>query len=117
MGGAGGVQDSSMICLELIQSRMIVCHKLKTYLAPYMRSVFVDQSLRRIAEKKLRDDKKSNIFFAVESFLKNMASIAIGRQFNNATPTKRTQLERAETALKRRCVPHARNNLSSFFGS
>lgn len=34
-----------------------------------MRGVFVDQSLRRIAEKKFGDDKKANILFAIEGLL------------------------------------------------
>jgi hypothetical protein len=47
--------------------------------------MLVDERLCRITEKKLRHDEQPNIFLTVESFLQNVTSITIHREFDNTT--------------------------------
>jgi hypothetical protein len=50
-----------------------------------MRRMLIDERLCRITEKKLRHDEQPNIFFTVEGFLENVASVTVRREFDDAT--------------------------------
>jgi hypothetical protein len=50
--------------------------------------MLVDEGLGRIAEKEFRDDSKTNIFFAVKSLLKDVAAVTVGRELDDAAPTR-----------------------------
>lgn len=50
-----------------------------------MGRVLVHKRLGRIASQKFRDDEKSDILFAVESFLKHVTAITIHCELNDAT--------------------------------
>jgi len=50
-----------------------------------MRRMLVHQCQSRIAEKKLRHDQQSNVFFTIESLLEDVTSVAIGRKFDHST--------------------------------
>jgi hypothetical protein len=55
------------------------------YLAPNMRSVFVDESLSRITGEQFRDDKQPDVLLAVESLLKHVAAVTVHCELDNAT--------------------------------
>ena len=57
----------------------------QTDLAPNMRRVLVDKGLSRITKEQLRDNEESDILLAIKSFLQHMATIAVGREINDAT--------------------------------
>ena len=59
----------------------------KTYFAPDVRRVLVDQRLCRVAEEKLGHDEETNLLFAVQRLLEYMAPVAVGSQLDDATPT------------------------------
>ena len=78
-----------------------------------MRSVLVDQSLRWVAEEKLRDDDKADVFLTIKSLLKNVAPIAVSRQLDN-TPAVEVGMSVSIMTDEVLCVPHASNNLATF---
>lgn len=47
--------------------------------------MLIDKRLRRITEKELGHDEQSNIFFAVEGLLKDVAPVTVHREFNDTT--------------------------------
>ena len=51
-----------------------------------MRSMLIDQGLSGVPKQELRNYEQPDIFFAVKSFLQDVAAIAIGSQFHNASP-------------------------------
>jgi len=64
----------------------------ETYLAPNMASVLVDQSLGRIAKQQLSDDEKPDVFFAVQSLLQNVASVAVCSELHNTSPVNEREV-------------------------
>jgi hypothetical protein len=66
----------------------------RKYLAPDMRGVLVDERLRGIAEQELRDDLETNFFLAVERLLKDVASVAVHRELDDASAGYYIMLER-----------------------
>lgn len=86
MGGAGGVHESSIIYKKSMRRPHI--SKTRRYLAPDVRSMLVDESLSRVAEQEFRDDDETDVLFAVESLLEDVATVAVGRKLNNSPPAK-----------------------------
>jgi hypothetical protein len=60
----------------------------RRYLAPDVRSMLVDESLSRVAEQEFRDNDETDVLFAVESLLEDVATIAVGRKLHNSPPAK-----------------------------
>lgn len=60
-----------------------------TDLAPYVASMFINESLSRISRKQLRYNDKPDVFFAIESFLQNVTPIAVGSKVNDTAPKSR----------------------------
>lgn len=51
-----------------------------------MRRMFIDQSFGGVSDEEFRDDQQANVLFAIKRLLKDMATIAIGGQFDYAAP-------------------------------
>lgn len=51
-----------------------------------MRGMFVDQGLGGVTKKEFGHNEQPDVFFAIQSFLQNVAPIAIGSQVYDTTP-------------------------------
>jgi hypothetical protein len=59
-----------------------------------MRRVFVHERLGWITSKEFRDNEQPDIFLAVEGFLKNMATITVHCEFDDATANNKKGSEK-----------------------
>lgn len=53
-----------------------------------MRSVFVDQSLRWVAQQQFGNDEKPDVLLAVKRLLEDVAAIAVCREFHNVASAR-----------------------------
>lgn len=56
-----------------------------------MAGVFVHEGLRGVTEEQLGNDQEADVFFAVERLLEDMATVTVGREFNDPTSTAARQ--------------------------
>lgn len=50
--------------------------------------MLIDQGLSGVSQQEFRDYEQPDIFFAVKSFLQDVAPVTISGQFHNASPCK-----------------------------